>query len=535
MQKNQIIIILSVIVVIGTGFRLWSLANAELTFDEGLDAFRSIGYLDYLESAAQPTLVQLLGTSPLPWWTKLSFHDHPPLFFIIQWLSFTMLGDTLFAARFPSAIAGTIAIMLMFFIVRRLLHNDRAGLIAATLISTSFAAVFVSRLAMIESVLIAFILLNILMFLRFLENPCRWAAFGATFGLVLLTKYTGIFLLPAYLSTIAVINPALYRDWRVYAAAGLTLVIFSPVIIYNIMLYNTLGHFDLQFSYLFDVMPAYWQGESGKTQEPFTNIVANLRALYSPTLLLLGAIGFTLSALTFRKQKLLAFPLFAALSVTLLLVATGSAPRFTALYLIPLLPLTTYALLLCFERFPKQRFPAALLGIVIAIEAAFTIRYEFKNAADYGIVELDRYFNNVFGAARPNNVPRHPNPNLDAVIQNRLARIPATLPPSGIIYDDNLAIGPMLWLFSRRQYYHGIPIMPASAFLETQKFGHAAMFNNVTLYFVKAGDGAPLKRARAIAAEKIERALATKGMTSIFSTADNDNVTAFTVYTFTTK
>lgn len=532
MTKNRITIALCAIAIIGAGFRLWNVGRAELTFDEGLDAFRSIGYLDYLESAAQPTPVQLLGPGPLPWWTKLSFHDHPPLFFITQWFSFAVLGDTLFAARLPSALSGVAAIFLIFFIVRRLLKNDVTGLIAAAFMSVSFAAVFISRLAMIESVLIALILLNMLAFLRFLENPRRWVAFGATFGLVLLTKYTGIFLIPAYLGTIAIINPGLFKNWRAYAASGLAIVMFSPVVIYNILLYKNLGHFDLQLSYLFSISPSYWQGESGKTQEPFINIIANLRALYSPLFLLLATAGFAFAAATLRKNKLLALPFFAAFSITLLLVVIGSAPRFTALYLVALIPFAAYALHCFFERFPKPQLLAATLGIVIAIETSFMIQHEFKNAADYGVVELDRYFSGVFGNTRPTNIPRHPNPNLDAIIQTHAKSIPATLPPSGIIYDDNLAISPMLWLFSRRQYYHGIPIMPASAFLEAQKSGNAAMFQNVTLYFVKADEGAPLKRASMSAAEEIEKALTTGGVKPAFAAKDSNGVPAFTVYTF---
>ena len=108
--------ILVAIAALGAVLRLWNLDTAELTFDEGLDAFRSVGYLDYLESPAQPTPVQWFADRELPWWTALSFHDHPPLVFLVQHATTAIFGDTLFAARIPSALAGIAAIILFFFI-----------------------------------------------------------------------------------------------------------------------------------------------------------------------------------------------------------------------------------------------------------------------------------------------------------------------------------------------------------------------------------------------------------------------------------
>ncbi|MDO8585299.1 MAG: glycosyltransferase family 39 protein [bacterium] len=551
--KHRVAIALIGIVIIGAGFRLWNLGSAELTFDEGLYAFRSIGYLDYLESAAQPTPVHWFENNPLPWWTKLSFHDHPPLFFLIQHICFAMLGDSLLVARIPSALAGIASILLIFFVVRRLFKNifpeltlnglspmSIGGLIAAALISVNFAHVFISRLAMMESVLIALSLLNILTFLRFMENPRRWIAFGATFGLVLLTKYVGIFLMPAYLAVIALQQPALFKNWRMYAAALLAAILFAPVVIYNIMLYKTFGHFDLQFSYLFGKMPPYWQGDSGKTQESFSRIFMNLRALYSPLLLILGTAGVILATGARRAiptgrqaRNALSLVLFTGASITFLLIAVGSAPRFTALYIISIIPLASFAILRCTERFPKREVLTVALGIIIASETVFTVKAQFTDTPNYGVVQLDRYLDGVFGSARPVNVPRHPSPTLDSVIQTYARNIPATIPPSGIIYDDNLAVGPMLWLFSRRQYYHGIPIMPASVFLEAQKTGNTAMFKNVALYFVKAENGAPLKRAHVGAAENIEKIFIANKNNPQFTAADDAGRAAFKAYRFT--
>ena len=173
MPKWKTLWILAFILLIGAVLRFLGLGSSELLFDEGLYALRSIGYLDYLDAAAQPTPVEWLANQDLPWWTSLSFHDHPPLIFLIQHLSFKLFGDSLFAARLPSAIFGILSILLVYLIALRITNLNKLripnsfALIAAALFSISFAAVGVSRLAMMESVLFFFILLNIYFFLRF--------------------------------------------------------------------------------------------------------------------------------------------------------------------------------------------------------------------------------------------------------------------------------------------------------------------------------------------------------------------------------
>ena len=42
--------LLAAIVIVGAVLRLWGLGSAELFHDEGFYAFRSIGYLDYIQN-----------------------------------------------------------------------------------------------------------------------------------------------------------------------------------------------------------------------------------------------------------------------------------------------------------------------------------------------------------------------------------------------------------------------------------------------------------------------------------------------------
>src|SRR3989338_6885137 len=89
-------VLLALILLLGFGFRIWGLGFAEIFHDEGLYAFRSIGYIDYIQNNDQTTPIQWFKDLPqIPWWTKLSFHDHPPLFFLVQHLFFRVFGNSL--------------------------------------------------------------------------------------------------------------------------------------------------------------------------------------------------------------------------------------------------------------------------------------------------------------------------------------------------------------------------------------------------------------------------------------------------------
>lgn len=546
--------ILTLIVLLGASVRLWGLGAGELAFDEGLYAFRSIGYLDYLESAAQPTPIQWLADVPaLPSWLKLSFHDHPPLLFVVQHGFFRVLGDSLFAARLPSALAGTASMFLFFLIVRALARklglagrerlglpgDEIAGLAAALLASVSFALVWVSRTAMLEALLIFLVLLNLYLFLRFLDQPRRWLAFGAMFGLALLTKYVGVFLIPAYAALLALYRPLLLRDWRLWAALLVAVAVFLPVIVYNVNFYRAFGHFDLQFSYLLNQATPEWQGASGKTQEPFSNLFENLAIIFS--IPFLAAALAALAALLWPRRfpapwpasRLAWFPFLLAAAVTLLLILTGSAIRFSALYAVPAVMVIALFAAALGERAGWRWFFWVPLGAFLAYEVMFTLNRAFLDAPHYGAVRLDQYFDRELGPGRGPGVPRHPNPHLDRVIQTYALPRPATLPPTGIIYDENLSLSPILWLFSRRQYYHGIPVMPAGAFRKALEENGTDAFRGFQLYFVKAGPGAPLRQASSLPdADEVERLLATQHRKPDLAILAGDGEFAFKVYKF---
>ena len=474
-QSQEIFwVLVGVIILAGIFFRFYNLASDELTFDEGIYAFRSIGYLDYMENPAQVTPIQMFANRIAPAWLSLSFHDAPPLFFIIGHIFFSVLGESVLVSRLPSALAGLGIIVMMFFVTRLLFEKfedeklrewkDWAGLLAAGITAVSFASVSISRLDQLEAVLFFLILLNIYIFLRLIDDTKWWWAFGISFGLAMLVKYTCVFLIPVYFIYLLFIRSSLLKNWRWYAGWGIAGLLFLPVIIYNIKLYGLLGHFDLQFAYLFGQATPEWQGIGGKNQEPFAHILTNVRIIYSLPFLILALAGLVISHTVKTLGKIRWFMVLNLIFILVLLTKIGSALRFISFLIIPTIFFVTLAFFIFYQKFQN---PSRVIVIVIVIgflfyESYFTTNMVFANRADYGIVKLDNYFNAAFGEARPAGLLGHPNPNLNKVIKEYAKNRPATLPQVGIVYDDQISTPARLWLFSKRQYYHGIPVMPAS-------------------------------------------------------------------------
>ena len=468
-------------------------------FDEGIYAFRSIGYLDFLENPAQITPIQMFTDKVAPAWLSISFHDAPPLFFIISHVFFGLFGESVFIARLPSAFSGIGTVILFFFIVRLLFEKsenktlekwkDLAGLLAGAITSVSFAPVAISRLDQLESVLFFLILLNIYFFLKLLDDNRWWWAFGVSFGASLLVKYTCVYLIPVYFIYLLIIRSKILKEWRWYAGWGIAGIMFLPVIIYNIKLYGLLGHFDLQFAYLFGQSTPEWHGIGGKNQEPFSNILTNLQLIYSIPFMALSLGGIILAFAKKSLGKIRWFVILNTIFILGLLTAVGSAIRFISYLIIPAIILITLTITLTGEYLGKSKAAISLAVLFLAYEAYFSVNLLFQNPADYGILKLDTYLDTSIGNERPKELVASRNTNLNMVISKYAKDVPTAFRKVGIIYDDRISNPARLWLFSRRQLYHGIPVMPASEFFEIAKSSGAKSLKGFQIFFVKAGPG----------------------------------------------
>ena len=74
-----------------------------------------------------------------------SFDDYkPPLYIYLTVPSVALFGLNVFAVRFPSAVLGTLTVLLVYFLVRELFenhrHRDKIALVSAFLLAISMIA-----------------------------------------------------------------------------------------------------------------------------------------------------------------------------------------------------------------------------------------------------------------------------------------------------------------------------------------------------------------------------------------------------------
>lgn len=537
---------LAVIVFAAFVFRTYDVGSRDLLGDEAAYAFRSVGYVDYLGTSFQTQPIEWFAGKDLPLWSKLSFHDHPPLGFLIQHAFFRIFGDTETVARLPGVLLGTISVLFIYAVVRRIFNGSEiAGIAAALLFAVSSASIWIFRTALLEPILLFLVVVNVYCFLRFADEALwrkkYWWLFGATSGLVLLTKYTGLFLLPLYLFYLLIFSRDVWRDSRTYAASAVAVLLLSPVILYNVMLFKTVGHFDLQIAYVLGQETPEWQGLIGKTESKFKDIFHNSLNLFGPGMIALGALGLLRSLFVFRetKNKHLVFLWLYLASVTSLLIFTGAADRFLTLYIPAFVALGALLIAWLFELKKESILRHVFIAfalVFIVFEIGFAINKNFISYEDYGVAKLDAYFREEFRGAVSATIPQTDNSHLTRVIETFAERQNRRNMPRFhiIVYNDNVALSTLQWVFYRRFFYHSTPTFFVENFNRAIAVSGDEFFKDFTFYFVQSTESTilnPFKR-RKTAGEEFERQLLARGFKPDATIQTKNGSPAFVVYKF---
>jgi len=226
MRKYWLIIIL----IAAAALRLYGLDRGDTVNDEVFYAFRAIGMLDFDKAEVQTTPLEWMDPN-IPWWTKLSFHDHPPLVFWVQNIFMKVFGDKRWAFRLPSALLGVASVYLIYLIGRKLFSQNaslaesrRAGLLAAAFFAVTLNNVYITRTGMQESFVIFFMLLASYLFLK---NYFVWT--GAIMGLAFLTKYNTFILAPIFLVYLLIYRRRVFLNKKFWLGALLPILIFSSL------------------------------------------------------------------------------------------------------------------------------------------------------------------------------------------------------------------------------------------------------------------------------------------------------------------
>ena len=188
-----------------------------------------------------------LANDEVYYWTyalypDLSHFDHPPMVgFLAQLSSFNLFFKDDFFLRLGSILLSAGSTWIIFLIGKKI-KNEVAGLYAAFLYTSSIYCSIISGFSLIpdaSQVFFWLICLNIslsILSAEKIENRQRFhmILFGVCAGLAMLSKYHSVFIWLGVILFILIKNRKWLLDYSLYLSGIISLIIFSPVFIWNI-------------------------------------------------------------------------------------------------------------------------------------------------------------------------------------------------------------------------------------------------------------------------------------------------------------
>jgi len=523
--------ILIAILLLAALLRFYGLGRGDTVNDEVFMSFRGLGMIDFDEGDYQTTPWQWFdplawrdceGEIPneipqycldnpavkhalekgetfitgIPWWARLSFHDHPLLVPFAQNLSLSVFGTSTAAARLPSAVLGVASVWLLFLLGKKI-FSEEAGLMGTFIYAVTLNGIFISRVGMQESFVIFFLLLVFNLFLEGLRRKKYFLWAGAALGLGMLAKYTVVVAAPIMLSYLLFRRRDVFRHREFWASAGIAFLLFSPIIVYNYELLKAVGHFDFQLSHIFNQPHPEWPVQPGKEIGSLSERLLGFtpRLIHSNSWIFLIVFIFSLAAfarLLFLKPRetwnKFGFIFLATIWLLLLFAKIGTAYRFLTM-LAPFLALAGGLFLAeVFARF-KDGKRKILAVILLAFLAMFEIFYSWNNQISFyplgpspwlssrlryenynwGYNALDDYLEKEFAGQIPlltfdvqyDFLEKLRQEALANGTKRRLKRVPFL-----IIYGGNFDDGAKLWVMERRLVYQAWPVLKVNTFFQ---------------------------------------------------------------------
>ena len=167
----------------------------------------------------------------------LSFYDHPPMVAWLIWLGTAIAGDNEFGVRIGAFLCGLITMGFLYALAQNL--YDKSTAIRTTLLLAVLPFTFATGFLMTTDAPVMAAWAATLYFMEralIANRSSVWLGMGIAFGLGILSKYT-LGLLGVAALLFVLIDP-IARRWLIrphpYLAALLALLLFSPVIIWNL-------------------------------------------------------------------------------------------------------------------------------------------------------------------------------------------------------------------------------------------------------------------------------------------------------------
>jgi hypothetical protein len=165
-----------------------------------------------------------------------SYYDGAPMIAYLIRLSTTIFGDTFFALSLVGIVCSALTCIIIYHTARRFLSKQASGIATALWSFAPLVTMDLLKQTTYDNPLTLFWALTLYFAVRYIQTKETKSlyALGASAGLLLLSKYTGvILLLGLFIFFIATPYRAIFKKSHVYLAVFLSLVIFSPVLVWN--------------------------------------------------------------------------------------------------------------------------------------------------------------------------------------------------------------------------------------------------------------------------------------------------------------
>lgn len=167
---------------------------------------------------------------------QLSYYSKPPLIAYLNWFSTSLLGNSVLGIRINAVIMGFLASVVTYLLAYVLFKNFQTAFSAALVTNIFPFLLHSSILFTPDSLLILFWLCAMLSFWKAIETGKRlwWIFFGISVGLGALSKYTIFLIYIPLLLYSWKYHPEIFRSAGFYLSLAIALLLFTPVIHWNI-------------------------------------------------------------------------------------------------------------------------------------------------------------------------------------------------------------------------------------------------------------------------------------------------------------
>ena len=165
---------------------------------------------------------------------------YPPLFSCFTTVSFYLFGASLFSARLVSAVFSILSLWVVFELAYTM-YGGKAALLSAVLLAVMPGYFWLSRLALLEVMLVFFFMLSLFLFFRWLNSRKNWLLVlsGLALGFGFLTKYQVIAVVPVMVVVMLVLGwgqlKRLLSRFTLFIVAALAVIVPWLVIVYRVL------------------------------------------------------------------------------------------------------------------------------------------------------------------------------------------------------------------------------------------------------------------------------------------------------------